>query len=121
MTVTAVAVGEVLVAGNDYQLVITLTKDSATFDITGATITCSIRRDGRNDAILSNLSLVITTAVSGICTLTLTDLQTASLAVPALSHPLETITHLGDIKVVETTLNVLNSEPFTFEVRRPIT
>ena len=46
--VDPVDLGEIVTAGDDYNLTITLTKDGAVYDVTDATITASIRAVGGN-------------------------------------------------------------------------
>ncbi len=119
--VTATKLGETVVAGNDYALVFTLTKDGATYDITGATVTCSIRAVGRKEDNIADHSVSITTAASGIATLTLLDTETATLSQPRADEMTNAILHIGDVKVEESGGNFLHCGPFSFEVRRGIT
>ena len=117
----ATALGEIVVAGNDYVIVATLTKDGATWNITGATVTCSIRPVGQSANVATDHAVVLTTAASGIVTLTLTDTETALFQVPAAQFPHQTVEHVGDFKVVESGGNVVHSGLFSFQVRRAVT
>jgi len=119
-----VLLGETIVAGNDYAIVMTLTKDGATYDLSvggEATVTCSIREDGGAIDNIADHSVAVTTAASGIVTLTLLDTETAKLAVPNDRNTNSTKLHVGDVKVVESGGNILHCGPFSFHVRKAIT
>ncbi len=107
--------------GDDYAVVATIQKDGATYDITGATVTCSIH-DRRHPAtgIINDHAVTITTAASGIVTLTLTDTETATLRAPH-ERSREARMHVADFKVVESGGAIIHSEPVLIPVRRAVT
>ncbi len=121
MAVTPVNLGETIVAGNDYLFTITVTLDGATFDITGATLTCSIKAEDETTDLIADHAMTITTAASGIATLTLTDAETLTLRQPNPGDHKATITHFADVKVVQSGGNISHHGPFAFLVRRAIT
>jgi len=109
-----------LTKGDDYAVVATITKDGATYDITGATVTCSIHdRAHPGSGLINDHAVTITTAATGIVTLTLTDTETLTLRAPFLHG--RSRMHVADFKVVETGLAVVHSEPFLIPVRRGVT
>ncbi len=121
---TPTKLGETIVAGNDYAITVTLTKDGATYDLSvggTAVVTCSIRAEGATKDAIAEHDVTVTTAASGIVTLTLLDTETADLEVPSKKDTLETKLHIGDFKVVENGGDVLHCGPFSFPVRRAIT
>jgi len=66
--------------GDDYSKALTITQDSVAVNITGCTLTFHLRAPGAAaDAIDPAPTLTLTTPVSGIATLVLTDTQTAAL------------------------------------------
>jgi hypothetical protein len=77
--------------------------------------------DGKNNNNLDH-AVTITNAVSGICTLTLSDTETAAL-LAAETRPDYLALHpfIGDFKVVEAGGDVVHAGPFSFDLRRPIT
>lgn len=76
MTTTA---GLIIKVGDDYSKTLTVSDDDGVaINITGATLTLHLRAPGATtDALTATLAL--TTPLSGIATLTLTDTQTATL------------------------------------------
>lgn len=119
--VTPVKASNLVVAGDDYAYVLTLTKGGATYDVTGATVTCSIRERGSSSDIVADHAITLTTPASGIVTLTLTDGETATLSQSPDGDHLTAVEHVADVKVVESGGTVVRCGPFTFNVRRPIT
>ena len=117
--VTFKELGEILVAGNDYVFTITVTKDGATFNISGATLTASIRSSSTNAKVIEDHAMTITDDANGIATLTLTDIESVLLTVPTL--PSRVVVHYVDVKVVESGGNIVNCGPFSFPVREAIT
>ena len=120
-TITPTALGETIVAGNDYAFTITLTKDGSTYNVTSATVTCSIKEEGGSSDLIADHAVTLTTPASGIVTLTLLDTETILLAQPDATDSLRSITHLADIKVVESGGAIVHCGPFSFPVRRAIT
>ena len=123
-SLTITDISDIVVAGNDYATVNTLTVDGATWNLTGATVTCSIydERDMAN-ALISGLSVALTTAASGIVTLTLTD-NGASNGTDLLhvsNDATELIPHIADFKVVEADTTVTNTDPWRLFVRKALT
>ena len=107
------------VSGDDWVMTVTLTRDSSAVDVTGATITCSVWRyppDKKIEA-LADHAVAITTAASGIVTLTITDTESATLGEG---------NYKLDFKVVysDTTVEHFggsDGEPFQFKVRKALT
>ncbi len=122
MALTITSLSKVIVAGDDYIIVFTLTKDGNTYDITGSTITCSLYPVIRVHSPMNDHAVVITTAVSGIATMTLLDTETLALLVTDSDpSPIQVYEFIGDVKVVEPTGDVVHSNPFSVEVRYPAT
>ena len=119
--VVPVELGEVITAGNDYTFTITLTKDGATFGITGATVTASFREVGGAVDLIADHSVTITDAANGIIDIVLLDTETILFTVPRAASHLQTVDHIADVKVVEAGGGILHCGPFTFPVRRAIT
>ena len=115
----------VITAGNDFAVTVTLTQNGGeTYDLSvggTAVVTCSIRAEGEREDRIADHAVTVTTAASGIVTLTLLDTETIDLAVPSKKETQETKLHIGDFKVVENGGNILNCGPFSFPVRRAIT
>jgi hypothetical protein len=66
--------------GDDYAKQLTITENGVAVNITGCTLTFHLRAPGGSaDAIDPAPTLTLTTPVSGIATLALTDTQTATL------------------------------------------
>jgi hypothetical protein len=124
VAVSVVAVTQlnsVVVAGNDYTIGVTLTKDGAAWNLTGATVTSTIKSTIDPAFKIENHVVTLVTPTSGVCALILTDTETATLQIPATSHPRQAIIHVGDFKVVESDGSIIHAGMFTFEVRRAIT
>lgn len=107
------------VAGDDWVMTVTLKRDSAAVDITGATVTASIWQVQPAKVIeaLADHAVAITTAASGSVTLTVTDTE---------SQPLNAGTYKIDFKVVYSDATVehyggSDGEPYQFKVRRALT
>ena len=110
--------GKPFVAGDDWVMTVTLTRTTAV-DVTGATVTASIWRypPAKLVEALADHAVVLTTAASGIVTLTVTDVE---------SLPLSAGNYKVDFKVVYSDATVehfggSDGEPFEFRVRRPLT
>lgn len=119
--VVPVRSAEILAAGDNYVFNFTLTKDGATYNITGFTISADIYAVGVAAAKLSGLSLAIVTGSAGTVTLTLTKAQSTSLETPAAGDFYSTIEHIVDVKVVESASIDVHCGPFSFPVRRKVT
>lgn len=109
-----------IVAGDTYTVNATITKDGATYDITGATVTLTLisRAGPLYQPVLAH-AVSITTAASGIVQLALTAAETAVIRTP--SDPLQTRLYVADFKVVESGGDVVHSDPMLVPVRRKIT
>lgn len=106
--------------GDDYTVTATITKDESTYDITGATVTCSISVLAHPETkLIADHAVTITTAASGIVTLTLTAAETASLRRPPTFE--KAIMHIADFKVTESGGNKQHSERFFVPVLRGVT
>lgn len=121
MAVIPVNLGETIVAGNDYQITITVTLDGSTFPIGSATLTCSIKAEDETSDVIADHDMTITDGAAGVATLTLTDTETLTLRQPLGNDHLATKLHFGDVRVVQSGGAISNHGPFTFNVRRAIT
>ncbi len=113
----------VVVQGQDFDYAPTLTKDGGTYDLTvggNATVTCSVRPLGSKTDSFTDHSVVLTTAASGIVTLSVLAAESALFEVPPKKDTQKTITHVGEFKVVEGGGLVYFTGPFSFEVRGAI-
>ncbi len=125
--VVPVDLGEIVTAGDDYNLTLNLTKDgSATGwenDLIGATVTCSIREVGATVALtdLEDHAVQVSDGANGITNLILLDTETDNLVQPSAANHLATIQHIADVLVVEAGGNETHCGPFTFDVRRALT
>ena len=115
--------GETLTGGDPYDFNHTLTKDGATYNLTGFTVTASIKQVGEvaNIAGLADIAVTIVSAAAGTVKLPLTQTLSALLVLPPAGEDFATILHACDYKVVESGTVDVHSEGFTFTVRRPIT
>lgn len=77
--------------GDDWVFTFTLTRDGTAVNVTGATVTCSIWRFADETEFDPDNSVTLTTAASGIVTLTIAD---------DVSTTYKPGTHYGDVKVV---------------------
>lgn len=123
--VTPVDLGEIVTAGDDYNIELNLTKDgSATGwdnDMIGAVVTCSIREVGGTVDVISDHAVQVSDGANGVTNLILLDTESINLVQPSAANHLATIQHIADVKVVEAGGNVTHCGPFTFDVRRPLT
>jgi len=119
-TPTITDVPQVIVAQNDAALTITLTQDGATWDLTSASVICSIydERDERTP-LLEDLAVSLVTAASGIVLLTLSDVQTAALH--TYNTTKKAMPHIMDFEVTEADSSVTNSDPLRVWVRKAAT
>ena len=122
-TLSTVDLLDVVTIGDDFVFTVTITKNGATYDITGATLTMEIKEQGTSSDItpLVTKAGVITDATNGVATFTLTDTDTGGLSSPDISSSTAVVTHIGDIKVVESGGNVYHPGLFRFDARYPIT
>lgn len=118
--VTVVEINQTVVAGDDVDIVGTITSNGATLDVTGYTITASIvdERDHAN-RLQTGHAVTITTAASGIVTLTLTAAQTATLHTDPLMD--RAVFHLADFKAVAGGGAIVRTDLWRFNVRRGVT
>ena len=114
-------VAVIITAGADYDIVVTLTRLGAVYDVTGFTITGSIKQQGGLTNFIDGKALALTTPASGIVTFSLLAAETILFFTPNASKSLRLIPHLGDIKVVESGGTVRPFGPFIFPVRRSLT
>ncbi len=119
--VTPTELGEIIVGGDTYTFTVTLTKDGSTYDLTGFTVTCSIRPANSRENVITDHAVTLTTPSSGIVTLTLTSTETAKLAGPVKRDTTKVVVNLGDFKVDEGSSVITHCGPFSFEVRGAIT
>lgn len=107
--------GEPLTAANDWVFTITLQRDGAGVDVTSATVTSSLWlwTPSKKVEVIADHAVVLTTAASGIVTLTILDSENAGL--------MEGI-YRGDVKVVYSGGAVEHfGEYFELKVRRGLT
>ena len=121
VTITVTDIAQPVVVGDDWSVVGTLTANGSTLNLTGATVTCSIHdeRDMANP-LQSAHAVTITTAASGIVTLTLTAAQSATLHADSLS-PSRGVYHSADFKVVASGGAITHTDPWRLLVRRKVT
>lgn len=109
-----------IIAGADYEATATITKDGATYNLTGHTVTCSIvPRDHPQSVLIASHAVTLTTPASGIVTLSLSDTETDALRTDP--DPNTAVGHVADFKVAESGGAVVYSEKFTVPVQRAIT
>lgn len=119
--VTVTDITQPVVAGDDWSVVGTLTANGSTLNLTSGTVTCSIydERDQAN-ALISAHAVTLTTAASGIVTLTLTDTETATLHFKRLTRD-KPVAHLADFKFVASDGAITRTDPWRIWVRGPLT
>ena len=119
--ITVTDISAPIVAGDDYAVTSTITSNGATLNLTGYTVTCSIfdERDQAN-RLISAHAVTITTAASGIVTLTLTAAETATLHTNPLSVS-DGIWHIADFKCVAGGGAILRTDPWRVLVRKAVT
>lgn len=106
--------------GNDLVLTIQLTFDGSTKDITGATVTATLRDGEHPKTVLDSAHVVvITTPTTSLVTLTYTDTELAAIPTPPDFRT--AMNHILDVKVVETGDAVTNSDTITIPFVRQIT
>ena len=110
-----------IVVGDNWSNVGTITSNGATLDISGYTITCSIHdeRDLANPLISAH-AVAITTAASGIVTLTITAAESATLHANPLT-PSDGVWHIADFKAVSGGGAIVHTDPWRILVRRKVT
>jgi hypothetical protein len=118
--VPVVEISQTVVAGNDFDIVGTITSNGATLNVTGYTITASIvdERDHAN-RLQTGHAVTITTPASWIVTITLTAAESATLHTDPLMD--RSVFHLADFKAVAGGGAVVNTDPWRFPVRRAVT
>lgn len=107
--------GEPLTAGDDWVFTITLERDGVAVNVTSATVTSSLHKwsPEPHEEVIADHAIVLTTAASGIVTLTITDTENAGLIEG---------TYRGDVKVVYSGGAVEHfGEYYELKVRRPLT
>lgn len=119
--ITVTDIAQAISAGGDYAVTVTITANGGTLNLTGYTVTCSLydQRD-QATALISAHAVTLTTAASGIVTLTLTAAETATLH----SDPLEAskgVYHIANFKCVAGGGAVTPSDPFRLLVNRGLT
>lgn len=107
---------QAVVQGDDYAVICTITTNGATFNLTDYTVTCSIY-DERDQAtkLITDHAVTITTAVSGIVTLTLLAAESALLHVS--QYKTKGVFHVLDFKCVAPGGGIVRSDPVRLEVR----
>lgn len=119
--VTVTDISAPVVAGDDWSVVATLTANGSTLNLTSGTVTCSIydERDQAN-ALISAHAVTLTTAASGIVTLTLTDTETATLHYKRGDRS-KGVWHIADFKYVASGGAITRTDPWRILVRGPLT
>ena len=102
----AVILSDEYTIGDDWVFTLTLTRGGSAVNVTGATVTTSIWRMADDTEVLPDQSVALTTAASGIVTLTLADTVTEGL---------KEGTYKGDVKVVYSDLTEEHFGPYFFE------
>lgn len=112
---------QAVVAGDDYAVIATITSNGAVFDLTGYTVTCSVydERDHAN-ALISGHAVTITTAATGVVTVTFLAAESALLHTNPLS--LDTsLPHIADFRCLSGGGAIVHSDPWRIQVRRKAT
>ena len=114
-------VPQAVVAGDDYQFVGTITTNGSTFNLTGYTVTASVydERDPANK-LQTDHAVTLTTAASGIVTITFTAAQSATFHTNPLSYD-SGVAHIADFRCVSGSAAVVHSDPWRLFVRGKIT
>lgn len=112
--------GKVIRAGSAATFLNTLTKDGATYNLTGKTVVATIRATQRPnaviDATLEDMAVTLSTAASGIVTFSLTAVMSALLS-PGSGVLADAITYY-DVAYKVTTDDYLVSQLLRFGVTR---
>ena len=119
--INVVDLEQAIVVGDNFDIVGTITSNGATLNLTGYTVTCSIydKRDPAN-ALISGHAVAITTAASGIVTLTVTAAESATLHYYPTDFA-SAVVHIADFKCVAGGGAIVHSDPWTFLCRRKAT
>lgn len=119
--INVVDIEQAIVVGDNFSIVGTITSNGATLDVTGYTITCSIydKRDPAN-ALIASHAVAITTAASGIVTLTVTAAESATLHYYPTAFE-RGVFHIADFKCVSGSGAITHSDPWTILCRRKAT
>jgi hypothetical protein len=124
MAVVPTPLGEVIVSGDDYLALASLTKDGGIFDLSasGLVVTCSLRPIGSKHNSLIDHGVFLVSPTAGLVSLILTETETASL-LWADAHPdyRDTFDFVADFRVQEPGVAVTHCGPFTVLVRRGVT
>lgn len=120
--ITYVEVGEILVAGSDYALEVTIKIDGVAQDVSNRTsLQVTIMREGGTAELIADHELTLSpTPASGIVTITLTDTQTQGLDKPEIGAHNQTVDHVGTVKYVSSTGAVSFHGPYKFPVARAV-
>ena len=118
---TPVRQTEIVTEGDNVVFPFTLTKAGSTYNITGFTITATIRKAGALTPVITDHAVAIVSGAAGTVTLTLTKAESELLSGPVSGDPYELVEHVGDILVVESASIDVHCGPFSFNVRRKIT
>lgn len=105
----------VIPAGDEVALTFTL---GGSGDITGGTVTTSIRPVGAAN-VVADLAMSISSGPNRIVTITLTEAQTALFSTNA--DPRIYTDHIGDVKLVLGTVTTHSEEPYAVWARRVVT
>ena len=119
--ITVTDISQPVVAGDDWSVTATITANGSTLNLTGATVTCSIydERD-QSTPLISAHAVTLTTAASGIVTLTLTDTESATLHYKRLDRT-KGVYHVADFKIVASDTSITRADPWRILVRGPLT
>ena len=120
MTINVYEIAQAVVAGDDYDVIATITSNGATLNLTGYTVTTSIydERDQAN-LLITGHAVTITTAASGIVTLTL--LAAESVLLHVRNDLSKGVFHIADFKCVAAGGGIVHSDPWRIEVRKKAT
>ena len=118
--INVIDITQAIVQGNDYDIIATITSNGATLNLTGYTVTCSIsdERDQANK-LISDHAVTLTTAASGIVTITLLAAESALLHVS--QYKTKGVWHVFDFKCVAAGGGIVSSDPVRMQVRDNIT
>ena len=110
-----------VIAGDDYEVIATITSNGNVFDLTGYTVTCSVydERDHANSLITGH-AVTLTTPAVGLVTVTFLAAESVLLH----PHPLSldtSLPHIADFKCVSGGGAIVHSDPWRVMVRRKAT
>lgn len=120
---TTFDLGQVVARGTNHTFTVTVTKNLATYPITGFTITGSIKQQGETDRKVTDFACVVTNGASGIFEMRLTPTETNLLGAPPANETTSPVVHIADFKIVETggSGDTFGTGLYRFDAVEPVT